>query len=68
MLKNTFIAFLLALATVGCVTPISTIASHTIVNGADSSQDVVWLVIGGVLQRCTAVDNQPVCKPVPSAR
>jgi hypothetical protein len=48
----------------GCVTPVSTMASHTLAVGPDSDQDVVWVVTGGDLQRCTAVQNKPVCTRV----
>jgi hypothetical protein len=56
----------LALGIGGCVTPVSKIASHTISVGPSASQDVVWLLIGGRLMRCTAVQNKPSCTAVPT--
>lgn len=55
----------LPLLATGCVTPVSTVASHTIETAPDTDQDVVWLMVGDSLQRCTAVKDEPVCKRVP---
>lgn len=51
-------------ALLGCVPPITVVASHVTQTTADKSNDDIWIIHGHVLKRCHNTDKGPVCVPV----